>query len=128
LKIEPKHKEAKQYMSLAGRLLEEKVADLIAAGNKYLQAGDLVRAASNWRRVLSLSPQHIEVLKLMKANEGVFRQRAKELYLTGIEQYTQALFKQAIANWKDTLTLAPDYPGAAENIEKANKKLKATQE
>jgi tetratricopeptide (TPR) repeat protein len=128
LKLEPKHKEAKQYMLLAGRLLEEKVADLISAGSRYLQAGDLVRAASNWRRVLALSPQHIEVLKLMKTNDPAFRQRAKELYLKGIEQYTQSLLKQAIANWKDTLALIPDYPGASDNIDKAQKKLKATQE
>jgi tetratricopeptide (TPR) repeat protein len=127
LKIEPKHKEAKQYMQLAGKLLEEKVADLISAGNRYLQAGDWVRAASNWRRVLALSPQHGEVNRLMKANETAFRQKAKELYLKGIEQYTQGLLKQAIINWKDALTLVPDYPGASDNINQAEKKLKAVQ-
>ncbi|NTV51692.1 MAG: PorV/PorQ family protein [Candidatus Firestonebacteria bacterium] len=127
LKIEPKHREARQYMQLAGKLLEEKVADLIAAGSRYLQAGDLVRAAGNWRRILAISPQYVEVLKLIQANDGVFKQRAKEYYLKGIEQYTQGLWKQAIANWRDTLTLVPDYPGAADNIDKTQKKLKAVQ-
>jgi tetratricopeptide (TPR) repeat protein len=125
LKLAPKHKQAKQYLQQALRLLEQIIKQYLQAGDKYLTAGDPVRAAGSWRKILKLSPQHTEAKKRLQEHKALFQKHAKELYLKGIELYTQAHFKRAIANWQDVLTLAPDYAGAADNIKKAGKKIKA---
>ncbi len=120
-------KEAKAYLTLAQRKLAEQIAGLLANGNKYLPAGDLVRAAGSWYRILKLDPGRDDVRQLLADHEADFKQRAKELYFKGVSEYAEGFFKQAIAEWKDVLTLVPNYPGVNENIEKARQKISATQ-
>ncbi|MCD4813846.1 hypothetical protein K8S19_09180 [bacterium] len=127
LKKAPKHKNARKYKSEAIRLRADQITKWIADGKRYLGSGDLVKAASRWRKILKVSPGHAKAKSLLRQNEAAFRVLAKKHYVQGIQDYTLSQLKQAIANWQDTLTLIPDYPGAQENIKKARTKQKALQ-
>ncbi len=127
LKIAPHHQQTRKILKQALNLLEDKVNDLLQAARNYLAANDLIRAAGHLHQVLALSPKHSQALSLLHNHVDKFERKAKELYIKGIGQYTQAEYKQAIANWEDALTLDPAYPGAKDNIKKAKEKIKALQ-
>ncbi len=127
LKIAPHHQQTRKILKQALNLLEAKVNELLKAAGDYLAGGDLIRAAGHLHQVLALSPRHPQALSMLHKQEKTFNAKAKELYIKGIGQYTQAEYKQAIANWQDVLTLDPTYPGAKDNIKKAKEKIKTLQ-
>ncbi|MEW6516980.1 MAG: PorV/PorQ family protein [candidate division FCPU426 bacterium] len=127
LEIASGHKQARQYLKEAIRLRDLKLKQLIAAGDRYVQADDLVRAVRSWRQTGSLVPKDDEAQARLQQYRVQMEGKAKEFYLKGIEVYTLGQYRQAIAYWKDVLILQPDYPGAEKNIQKAQEKIKATQ-
>lgn len=127
LEIASGHKQARQYLKEAIRLRDLKLKQLIADGDRYVQNDDLVRAVRSWRQTAGLTQRSDEAQTRLQQYRPQMEGKAKEYYLKGIEVYTQGLYRQAIAYWKDVMILQPDYPGADKNIQKAQEKLKASQ-
>ncbi len=84
------------------------------------------KAEEFFQRVIvidTLNKTASDYLKKIKSKNIYSSEDIGELYLKGIEAYTNNNYKLAIKYWEQCLDINPNYKKASKNIEKAKKKL-----
>jgi tetratricopeptide (TPR) repeat protein len=126
---DPQNLEAQETRRMAARWLEEEREDLLKRGIKLYEMGNYLDAEATFSSLLRLDPKKTQVqlwlerTRAQKAKLG--KEMAHDLYLKGVEAYTQEDFSTAIFYWTKVLEVVPDHENARRNIHRAEQKLEA---
>ena len=116
----------KNLMDNASKKLKEKVEDLFKKGVEQFNSKKYKEAESFFEQIIVLDStnkeanDYIQKIKSMKVYSKV---DVSDIYLKGIEAYTNNDFKLAIKYWEKCLELNSTHINAKKNIEKAKKKI-----
>ena len=139
LEIEPEHKEAKKYLELIGKRLEEivnkgefkTVGELYyAQGTIFYIKGEWEKAISQWENALKIDSSNkelsefIKIAKKRKQEEEVF-EKAEVLYREGLAHYNEGKINEAIKQLKEVIKFNPQHRKAQELLAKAREKVAA---
>ena len=124
-----------QGVAASGKAIAKRVAELSAAANKSLDAGEFDKATAAWNEVLKLQPENkrakagIEEVEKAK-REAQEREKAAALKKQIEETKAKALeaekaedLEGALAEWKKILELDPKHKQAADEVADLEKKL-----
>lgn len=99
---------------------------LMETAMQYYNKQDYKRAEEYFQKVIvidSSNPNAKAYLEKIKAMNIYSLEDIEELYLKGIEAYTNDEFRLAVKYWQKCLDIKPDYSKAQKNISKAQKKI-----
>ena len=137
LEIEPEHKEAKKYLELIGKRLEEivnkgefkTVAELYyAQGTVFYIKGEWAKAISQWENALKIDPSNKEISEFIKIarkrrqEEEAF-EKAEVLYRDGLAQYNKGKINEAIKQLEEVIKFNPQHRRAQELLAKVREKV-----
>ncbi|HUW23076.1 MAG TPA: tetratricopeptide repeat protein [bacterium] len=139
LEIEPEHKEAKKYLELIGKRLEEivnkgefeTVAELYyAQGTVFYIKGEWGKAISQWENTLKIDPSNKEISEFIKIakkrrQEEESFEKAEVLYRDGLAQYNKGKINEAIKQLGEVIKFNPQHRKARELLDKAKEKVTA---
>jgi len=125
----------KTRMTELGRSLESarkelESIDLFEQALNSFSRGDYPDAAEFLRKLLRIEPDHQEGRKLLDRVERRMtplseeeKDRIRQLYIRGMEQFNQERYKSAIDIWGKVLEIDPDNESIRKNIEEARTRL-----
>jgi len=139
LEIEPEHKEAKKYLELIGKRLEDivnkgefkSVSELYyAQGAIFYIRGDWGKAIGQWENAIKNDPSNEELSEFMKiANkrrqEEEALEKAEILYRDVLAQYDEGKINEAIKQLETVIKLNPEHKKAREYLTRVREKLAA---
>jgi len=118
----------KQYQATSTKL---KSVELFESALKLYSSGDFKGAIDKLKELLKINPGHEEAKKLLaRAQRKITplapeeKKRIKELYISGMKEFTQDNYRKAIEYWKRILDIDPDNESVRDNIEEAMQRLK----
>ncbi|MCK4232688.1 tetratricopeptide repeat protein, partial [candidate division WOR-3 bacterium] len=86
--------------------------------------GYYVQAQSSFYALLAVDPDNAAAKDyLTRIKSRLQKKDADELYLQGVQAYTNNNYKQAINYWEQVLAIDPSYGNATRNIQRAKEKL-----
>ncbi|HEX6791652.1 MAG TPA: PorV/PorQ family protein [Candidatus Krumholzibacteria bacterium] len=98
-------------------------------------AGKYSDAMKNLSELLSLQPDHADAKKLQALAKRkttplteAEKARIRELYLAGMQQFSQDQYAQAIAEWEKILAIDPTNSSVQRSIDEARERLRRVQE
>jgi tetratricopeptide (TPR) repeat protein len=137
LEIEPEHKEAKKYLELIGKKLQDivnkgefkTVSELYyAQGAVFYINGEWGNAISQWKNALKLDPSNTELSEFIKIAERKREQeeafeKAEVLYRNGLAHYNEGKIKEAIIELEEAIKLNPHHTRAQDCLVGAREKV-----
>ena len=87
-----------------------------AKGMEYYQKGKFRKAVSEWKKVLSLHPEHKKAISWLN-------QLAERYFRAGVKMYQEKRFMQAVKKWNRVVSIIPDYEGVKDLIKKAKREF-----
>ena len=143
LEIDPQHKEAKSYIALAEKNLEDEEAKKAEEkkqkelehyynkGVSMFKKGQWNEAQAAFQWVLKTEPQYKDVKEYLGKTETELKKleqenkaKAQELYTEGLREYTSKNLKKAIALWEKAVELDPSHTKAETSLKRAKEELK----
>jgi len=95
-----------------------------AEGIDYYNRGYYMNAQKSFYTLLALDPNNATAKQYLERIESRLQKKdADELYLAGIQAYTNNRYEEAISYWKQVLKIDPGYKNASRNIQRAREKL-----
>jgi len=139
LEIEPEHKEAKKYLELIGKRLEEivnkgefeTVGELYyAQGTVFYIKGEWGKAISQWENALKIDPSNKEISEFIKIakkrrQEEESFEKAEVLYRDGLAHYNKGKINEAIKQLEEVIKFNPQHRKAQELLAKVREKVTA---
>jgi len=137
LEIEPEHKEAKGYLELIVKKLEDAVnkgefktvSELYyAQGAIFYVNGEWAKAIGQWEEAIKLDPANEELSEFIKIaskkkEEQEALEKAEVLHREGVAHYNEGRFEEAIGELEEAVKLNPKHIKAREYLAKAKDKL-----
>jgi len=137
LEIEPEHKEAKKYLELIGKRLQdivnkgefESVGELYyAQGVIFYINGEWEKAISQWDNAFKLDSSKEEISEFIKIakkkrKEEETIEKAEVLYREVLAQYNEGKIKEAIKQLEEVIKFNPEHRKARELLTKAREKV-----
>ena len=137
LEIEPEHKEAKKYLELIGKRLQDivnkgefkTVSELYyAQGAIFYINGEWGKAISQWKNALKLDSSNKELSEFIKIAEKRRHQeealeKAEVLYRNGLAHYNEGKIKEAITELEEAIKLNPNHTKARDYLARAREKV-----
>jgi len=118
----------KEYQATSIKL---KSVELFESALKLYSSGEFKGAINKLKELLKINPLHDEAKKLLaRAQRKITplipeeKKRIKELYISGMKEFTQDNYRKAIEYWKKILEIDPDNESVRDNIEEAKQRLK----
>ncbi len=100
------------------------VSESLTQGVDYYNRGYFVNAQNSFYAVLALDPANSTAKDYLNRMKGKIQKKdANELYLLGVQAYTNNQYEQAIEYWQQVLEIDSTYGNAAKNIQRAKEKL-----
>jgi len=139
LEIEPEHKEAKKYLELIEKRLEDiankgefkSVSELYyAQGAIFYISGDWGKAIAQWENAVKIDPSNEELSEFMKIakqrrqGEEVL-EKAEILYRDVLAQYDEGKINEAIKQLEAVMKLNPEHKKARDYLVRAKERLAA---
>ncbi|MRR09419.1 tetratricopeptide repeat protein [bacterium] len=128
LTIDPEHGGALAKQQEFAAALRDLTARHLKSGIDLYQQGRYGQALVDLKQALLLDPGSKPAAEyLAKANAqraSGRRDDLNDLYLKGINAYTQEEYEQAIAYWQQVMEIDPGHTNARRNIERARQKLR----
>lgn len=136
LEIEPEHKEAKKYLELIEKRLQdivnkgefESVSELYyAQGIIFYIKGEWAKAIPQWENAVKIDPSNKEISEFLKIaqkrkqEEEAF-EKAEVLYRDGLAQYNNGKINEAIKQLEEVIKLNPQHRKAQELLAKVREK------
>ncbi|MFB0526684.1 MAG: tetratricopeptide repeat protein [bacterium] len=137
LEIEPEHKEAKKYLELIEKRLQDivnkgefrSVAELYyAQGIIFYIKSEWGKAISQWENVIKIDPSNketsefIEIAEKRRQEEEAF-EKAEVLYRDGLASYNEGKINEAVKQLKEVIKFNPEHRKARELLAKAGEKV-----
>lgn len=137
LEIEPEHKEAKKYLELIEKRLQdivnkgefESVGELYyAQGIIFYIKGEWAKAIPQWENALKIYRSNKEISEFLKIaqkrkqEEEVF-EKAEVLYRDGLAQYNKGKINEAIKQLEEVIKFNPQHRKAQELLAKVREKV-----
>ena len=137
LEIEPEHKEAKKYLELIEKRLQdivnkgefESVGELYyAQGIIFYIKGEWAKAISQWENALKIYRSNKEISEFLKIaqkrkqEEEAF-EKAEVLYRDGLAQYNKGKISEAIKQLEEVIKFNPQHRKAQELLAKVREKV-----
>jgi len=137
LEIEPEHKEAKKYLELIEKRLQdivnkgefESVGELYyAQGIIFYIKGEWAKAISQWENALKIYRSNKEISEFLKIaqkrkqEEEAF-EKAEVLYRDGLAQYNKGKINEAIEQLEEVIKFNPQHRKAQELLAKVREKV-----
>lgn len=137
LEIEPEHKEAKKYLELIEKRLQDIVnkGEFKSVGELYYAQGIIFyikgewgKAISQWENALKIYRSNKEISEFIKIarkrrqEEEAF-EKAEVLYRDGLAQYNKGKIDEAIKQLKEVLKFNPQHRKAQELLAKVRDKV-----
>jgi len=137
LEIEPEHKEAKKYLELIRKRLEDivnkgefrTVSELYyAQGAIFYINGEWAKAISQWKNALKLDSSNKELSEFIKIAEKRRHQeealeKAEVLYRDGSAHYNEGKIEEAIKELQEAVKLNPQHMKAQDYLARAKEKV-----
>jgi len=137
LEAEPEHKEAKRYLELIRKRLEDivnkgefrTVSELYyAEGAIFYLNGEWDKAVSQWTNAMKLNSSKKELSEFIKIAEKRMQEeealeKAEILYKEVVAQYNEGKIKEAIKQLEEVIKLNPEHKKARELLARAKEKL-----
>lgn len=105
---------------------QDQVSSLLSQAKTSYTQKDYKKAEELFRKVMVADSNNIEAqgyLDKIKSMNIYSVEDIEDLYLKGIEAYTNNDYRMAVKFWEKCLEIKPDYEKAIKNIEKAKKKI-----
>lgn len=100
------------------------VSESLTQGVDYYNRGYYVNAQNSFYAVLALDPANSTAKDYLNRMKGKIQKKdANELYILGVQAYTNNQYEQAIEYWRQVLEIDSTYGNAAKNIQRAKEKL-----
>lgn len=130
LSQQPENVEAKEAKRVALLRLKERKDRVLNKAIRDYKEGKYLKAEKGFREVLSMDPENYQAKRYLKriGKARVERKDVSDLYLKGIQAYTQGDYETAIFYWEKVLTINPDNRNAKKNIERAKRRLERIKE
>lgn len=136
LDVDPDNASALSGLEVGRESLRAEVEKLVTQSRDALADKQLAQAESLVNEALSLDPYSADARSVAQRVTAAFRRQQEgvelvdleQMYLEGIQLYTQGQYPQALEVWEKLLSVAPEHEKARRNIEKARRKLKKIQE
>jgi tetratricopeptide (TPR) repeat protein len=122
--LAPSNREiAAKITSYQGKI-HSSASDYESQGIDYYNRGYYVQAQSSFYALLAVDPDNAAAKDyLTRIKSRLQKKDADELYLQGVQAYTNNNYKQAINYWEQVLAIDPSYGNATRNIQRAKEKL-----
>lgn len=115
-----------QLKNDAEKKKNEQVSTLLTQAKTSFTQKDYKKAEELFRKVMVVDSSNTEAqgyLDRIKTMDVYSVEDIEDLYLKGIESYTNNDYRMAVKFWEKCLEIKPDYEKAVKNIEKAKKKI-----
>lgn len=125
LKLAPQNAELLQKLGEIDRKLSEDVQRRL---ERAQQTEDPARTEKELQAVLQLDPSNTQARENLAALQQSSQRRTQDvqqLYLLGVESYSENNYELAIKYWQRVLALDPNHANARKNLERAQAKLAA---
>jgi len=137
LEIEPEHKEAKKYLELIEKRLQDivnkgefdSVGELYyAQGIIFYIKGEWAKAISQWENALKIYRSNKEISEFLKIAEKRRQEeeafeKAEVLYRDGLAQYNKGKINEAIKQLEEVIKFNPQHRKARELLAKVREKV-----
>ncbi len=126
LKFEPNNSFALDIKKKIVDNLKQQLSQTLQEAIRFYNEKNYSLAEENFRLVLSWDPKNktaLEYLKKIKPTVKYDKKYLADLYLKGINAYTNNDFKSALIYWNKIAEIDPDYQNIAKNIDRAKKRL-----
>lgn len=128
LAIDPDNQDAKDKKTEIEGILRQLSETHSRQGTEYFQRGQYSQAEAELRLALSYNRDNRAASELLNRigsrRASATAQEISELYLKGINAYTQGDFAQATVYWQQVIDLDPTHANARRNLERAREKLR----
>lgn len=122
--LAPSNREIAAKITSYQSKITSSVSDYETQGIDYYNRGYYVQAQNSFYALLAVNPDNATARGyLERINSKLQKKDADELYLQGVQAYTNNNYKQAIYYWEQVLVIDPSYANAARNIQRAKEKL-----
>ncbi len=99
-------------------------SDYEREGIDYYNRGYYVQSQNSFYALLAIDPSNSTAKQYLERIKGKLQKKdANDLYMQGVQAYTNNNYKQAIYYWEQVLTINPNYGNVARNIQRAKDKL-----
>jgi tetratricopeptide (TPR) repeat protein len=93
-------------------------------GIDYYNRGYYVQAQNSFYALLAVDPDNATAKDyIQRINSKLQKKDTDELYMQGVQAYTNNNYRQAINYWEQVLAIDPSYTNATRNIQRAKEKL-----
>lgn len=123
-KMVPANSTVKSKVSLYQSKINTLTSQLVSEGIDYYNRRYYVNAQKSFFAALNLDPTNTtakQYLERIKTN--LEKKDVDELYLQGVQAYTNNRYQQAINYWEQVLKIDSTYQNASRNIQRAREKL-----
>ena len=122
--LAPSNREiAAKITSYQGKI-HSSASDYETQGIDYYNRGYYVQAQNSFYALLAIDPDNATAVGYLERIKSKLQKKdADELYLQGVQAYTNNNYKQAINYWEQVLAIDPSYGNATRNIQRAKEKL-----
>lgn len=106
--------------------LKRELTQTLQKAVSFYNQKDLSSAEESFRLVLSWDPKNrtaLDYLQRLKPRRRYDKKYLADLYLKGINAYTNNDFKSALSYWNKIAEIDPSYENIARNIDRAKKRL-----
>ncbi|MDO8446682.1 MAG: tetratricopeptide repeat protein [Deltaproteobacteria bacterium] len=121
LDVQPDHKEALEGKSRMSENLEKIFDEALSNARRYAKAGDLQKAAENYRIVLELKPANDVALSELKAISGRLQRVVADRLADAASALRGGRYGEAVSNYKAVLIIDRENREAATGLQNATR-------
>ncbi|MBD3285444.1 tetratricopeptide repeat protein [candidate division WOR-3 bacterium] len=123
-KMVPANQTIKSKISLYRSKIKTLSTQYQSEGIDYYNRGYYVKAQKSFNAVLSLDPNHSTAKNYLERIKAKLQKKdVDEIYLQGVQAYTNHRYQEAVRYWEQVLKIDPGYQNATRNIQRAKEKL-----
>lgn len=123
-RLAPSNRDIATKISFYETKIKSAVSDYETQGIDYYNRGYYVQAQNSFYALLAVDPDNATAKQYLERIKTKLQKKdADELYLQGVQAYTNNNYEQAIRYWEQVLAINPNYENVARNIQRAKDKL-----
>jgi len=122
--LAPSNREIAAKITLYQAKIASSASTYESQGIDYYNRGYYVQAQNSFYALIAVDPNNATAKDyLTRIKSRLQKKDADELYLQGVQAYTNNNYEQAVYYWEQVLAINPSYANAARNIQRAKEKL-----
>jgi tetratricopeptide (TPR) repeat protein len=122
--LAPSNKEISAKVTTYQSKISSLISEYQTQGVDFYNRGYYVSAQNSFYSILALDPNNSSAKDYLARMKGkIEKKNANELYLLGVQAYTNNQYEQAIQYWQQVLEIDSSFDNAAKNIQRARDKL-----